>query len=63
MELVLAVDVSGSVNSAEQELERSGLVRAFEEKAVIDAISILPRGLAVAVVAFAGAGPWWAGST
>ncbi len=56
IELVLAVDVSGSVNSAEQELERTGLVRAFQDKAVIDAISTLPRGLAVAVVAFAGAG-------
>lgn len=56
VELVLAVDVSGSVDAGEQELERTGLVRAFREPAVIDAIVGLPRGLAVAVVAFAGAG-------
>lgn len=56
VELVLAVDVSGSVDAGEQELERTGLVRAFREPVVIDAIVGLPRGLAVAVVAFAGAG-------
>jgi hypothetical protein len=56
VELVLAVDVSGSVSRDEQELERTGLVRAFQDPQVIDAIRALPRGLAVAVVAFAGAG-------
>ena len=55
-ELVLAVDVSGSVSRDEQELERTGLVRAFQDAQVIEAVRALPRGLAVAVVAFAGAG-------
>jgi hypothetical protein len=64
LELVLAVDVSGSVDAGEQELERTGLVQTFRDRAVIEVISGLPRGLAVAVVAFAGAGqtrtvvPW-----
>ena len=56
VELVLAVDVSGSVDASEQELERTGLAQAFREPAVVEAIGALPRGLAVAVVAFAGAG-------
>ncbi|MGE3740357.1 MAG: DUF1194 domain-containing protein [Geminicoccaceae bacterium] len=56
VELVLAVDVSGSVDADEQALERDGLVRAFHDRAVIEAIGALPQGLAVAVVAFAGAG-------
>ena len=55
IELVLAVDVSGSVNAGEQELQRTGLARAFRDPAVIDAIRALPSGLAVAVVGFAGA--------
>lgn len=56
LELVLATDVSGSVDAGEQELERTGLARAFRDRAVIEAIEALPQGLAVAVVAFAGAG-------
>jgi hypothetical protein len=56
LELVLAVDVSGSVSRDEQALERTGLVAAFQDRQVIEAILALPRGLAVAVVAFAGAG-------
>ena len=55
IELVLAVDVSGSVDKGEQELERTGLAQAFRDRQVVDAIGALPRGLAVAVVAFAGA--------
>jgi hypothetical protein len=55
IELVLAVDVSGSVDKAEQELERTGLVLAFQDRQVIEAIQALPHGVAVAVVAFAGA--------
>ena len=64
VELVLAVDVSGSVDADEQALERTGLVQALQDQGVIEAISRLPLGLAVAVVAFAGAGqtrtivPW-----
>ena len=56
IELVLAVDISGSVDASEQELERTGLVQAFKDRGVIEAIHALPLGLAVAVVAFAGAG-------
>ena len=56
LELVLAVDVSGSVDAGEQELQRTGLVRAFQDGEVIGAIGALPHGIAVAVVAFAGAG-------
>ncbi|HWL68271.1 MAG TPA: DUF1194 domain-containing protein [Geminicoccus sp.] len=56
IELVLAVDVSGSVDAAEQRLQRDGLARAFRDDAVIDAIAALPDGLAVAVVAWAGPG-------
>jgi hypothetical protein len=56
IELVLAVDVSGSVDGPEQELQRSGLASAFRAPEVIDAIRALPNGLAVAVVAWAGAG-------
>ena len=54
IELVLAVDVSGSVDGAEQELQRAGLVAAFRDPEVISAIAALPRGLAVALVAWAG---------
>src|SRR5262245_56701554 len=55
IELVLAVDVSGSVSSGEQELQRTGIARAFRDPEVIAAIRALPSGLAAAVVAFAGA--------
>ena len=55
IELVLAVDVSGSVSSGEQELQRTGIARAFRDPEVIAAIRALPSGLATAVVAFAGA--------
>ena len=55
IELVLAVDVSGSVSSGEQELQRTGITRAFRDPEVIAAIRALPSGLAAAVVAFAGA--------
>ena len=55
VELVLAVDVSGSVSPGEQELQRTGIARAFRDAEVIAAIRALPLGLAAAVVAFAGA--------
>jgi hypothetical protein len=44
IELVLAVDVSGSVDAGEQELQRMGLVAAFRDPAVIEAIKALPGG-------------------
>jgi hypothetical protein len=54
IELVLAVDVSGSVDVGE--LERTGLARAFQDPVVVEAIRALPRRLAVAVAAFARGG-------
>jgi Protein of unknown function (DUF1194) len=56
VELVLAVDLSGSVDDAEQGLQREGLVAAFRDPEVADAIAALPEGVAVALVAWAGAG-------
>jgi hypothetical protein len=56
IELVLAVDVSGSVDAGEQELQRVGIADAFRDPTVVEAIARLPAGLAVAVVGWAGAG-------
>ena len=54
VELVLAVDVSGSVDGGEQELQRAGLAAAFRDPEVVDAIRALPLGVAVALVVWAG---------
>ena len=54
IELVLAVDVSGSVDGAELALQREGLAAAFRDPEVIDAITALPRGVGVALVVWAG---------
>lgn len=54
IELVLAVDVSGSVDGAERALQRVGLAAAFRDPEVIDVITALPRGVAVALVVWAG---------
>src|SRR4051794_26484081 len=56
IELVLAIDVSGSMDAGEQELQRAGLMAAFRDPAVIQAIKALPDGMAVALVAWAGVG-------
>ena len=53
VELVLAVDVSSSVDDAEFLLQRNGYVQAFESVAVKDAINKLPNGLAVTVMFWA----------
>src|SRR4051794_37519344 len=37
IELVLAVDVSGSIDKGEQELERTSLAQAFRDPQVVDA--------------------------
>ena len=50
VELVLAVDVSTSVDSAEFLLQRDGYVEAFESSAVQNAIEQLPDGLAVTMM-------------
>jgi hypothetical protein len=55
LELVLAVDVSRSMDMDEQALQRDGYVAAFRHKDVIDAIASGPRGrIAVSYVEWAG---------
>jgi hypothetical protein len=55
LELVLAVDVSGSVDEEEAALQREGYAEAFRHPAVIDAIlSNASRRIAVAYVEWAG---------
>lgn len=56
IELVLAVDVSISVDSSELELQRQGLSAAFRNQAVIDAILANAQGVAVTVMLWAGEG-------
>ncbi len=47
LELVLSVDVSGSISGREFRLQRDGYVAAFRNPEVIEAIRRLPNGLAV----------------
>lgn len=55
LELVLAVDVSRSMDMDEQTLQRNGYVAAFRHKDVIEAISSGPNGrIAVSYVEWAG---------
>jgi hypothetical protein len=55
LELVLAVDVSRSMDMDEQALQRNGYVAAFRHKDVIEAISSGPNGrIAVSYVEWAG---------
>lgn len=55
LELVLAVDVSRSMDMDEQALQRDGYVAAFRHKDVIDAIASGPSGrIAVSYVEWAG---------
>ena len=55
IELVLAVDLSISVDGAEFDLQRQGLVAAFRDPTVIEAIRANAQGIAIAVVLWAGA--------
>ena len=54
LELVLAVDLSISVDGSEFVLQRQGYVEAFRDPAVVAAVGANPRGVAVAVVLWAG---------
>jgi hypothetical protein len=55
LELVLAVDSSGSVDFAEFELQAGGLARAFRDPEVIEAIEgAAPNGIAVSVIQWSG---------
>lgn len=49
MELMLSVDVSGSINSEEYNLQKQGYINAFRNSNVQAAIELLPNGLAVAI--------------
>lgn len=55
LELVIAVDISGSVDDDEAALQRQGYVKAFRDPRVVDAILHGPRGaIAVTYVEWAG---------
>ncbi len=49
LELVLAIDVSASVNSAEFNLQIQGIAQAFRRPDIIQLIELHPGGVAVAV--------------
>jgi hypothetical protein len=56
LQLVLAVDISGSMDYVEQTVQRDGYVRAFRDPEVIKAITSGPYGrIAVTFVRWAGA--------
>jgi hypothetical protein len=55
LELVLAIDASGSVDSKEFALQKDGLARAFRDPEVIAALeAYAPGGIAVALVQWSG---------
>lgn len=56
LELILAVDVSGSIDSNEFDLQADGLAEAFENPSLIAAIGALEGGLLVTMT-------HWSGST
>jgi hypothetical protein len=57
LELVLAIDSSGSVDFGESELQMGGIARALRDPEVIEAIEGgAPNGVAVAVIEWSGPG-------
>jgi Protein of unknown function (DUF1194) len=57
LELVLAIDASGSVNAREFDLQQRGIAMAFRDPEVLEAIATTtPQGLAVTVVQWSGRG-------
>ncbi len=56
LELVLAVDVSGSIDSHEFELQAHGLADAFEHPSMVTAVGLLDGGMLVTLTQ-------WSGST
>ena len=55
LQLLLAVDVSASVDTAEYQLQMGGIADAFRDQEVIDAIrAAAPHGVAIALVQWAG---------
>lgn len=54
LELILAVDVSGSIDGEEWRLQSDGMAAAFEDPVVIDAIASLEGGLLVTYTQWSG---------
>jgi len=54
LELILAIDVSGSINSEEYGLQMGGLARALEDEAVAKAVESLDGGMLVVVTQWSG---------
>lgn len=46
-ELMLSVDISGSIDSYEYDLQMNGYAEAFRDQNVINAVEVMPDGLAV----------------
>jgi hypothetical protein len=55
LELLLLVDVSGSIDAGEYDLQKAGYVNAFENASIQSAIAALADGIAVAYVEWSGA--------
>lgn len=56
LELALLVDVSGSVNATEYNLQKTGYVNAFKDPGIQAAIAALPLGIGVTYIEWSGAG-------
>jgi hypothetical protein len=56
LQLVLAVDVSGSVNATEYALQKTGYINAFNSVAIQNAIAASAKGIAVTYVEWSGSG-------
>jgi len=54
LELILAIDVSGSVDFDEYALQQSGTAAAFEDPGVINAIAQLPGGMIATMTQWSG---------
>ena len=48
LELLLLADVSGSISTAEYNLQKNGYVAAFQQPSIVNKIGTIPNGIAVA---------------
>lgn len=55
LELILAVDVSGSIDDREFALQMEGMASAFEDPALIDAVEVQEGGVLVTLTQWSGA--------
>ncbi len=55
LELILAVDVSGSIDDREFALQMEGMASAFEDPALIDAVEVQEGGVLVTLTEWSGA--------